>query len=128
MVNYKKTLKDGIYAIRILSVKKSIIKQNQYFIIEGQVLVDLDNYYFYLEDCIIKLKLKDNLYSIKKFISITTCLYRCYEAIYETSVKRSAAYDCIIGLEKIKDTYIWTDIKEYRYTNQIEKHPDPIPF
>ena len=123
----QKKLSTGIYAVRLLEIHKEFVEDRQKFCIKLQVLVDLENFCYEMEEFIIVFDLIRDWKAIKYFInqSCPGLVKSHYEYIHTWPNKPSPVEDVVIGLiiEKWGE-YKWLDIGEHRYTHydEDEKH------
>jgi hypothetical protein len=122
-----KKIEEGIYAVRIKDVHRIFDEDDELFVIDIEVLCDMNNYYYYREEFKIKYVLHESLSDIRKFINTSSPFRLNDEMIYTTPIKRSSAYDMVLGLEVKNGSYIWTDINEYRF-NPYTDNDEPKPF
>jgi len=125
---FLKGLKDGIYAVRVIDVRREFNKDKELFCIDTEMIVDLEDYYYYRENITIKLELMKDLKFIKRFFDVCPPMLN-KEAVFSTNKKKCAPYDCIFGLIIRDDQYYFYDIKEYRYLFQVEDENENMkPF
>jgi len=119
----QKKLSTGIYAVRLLEIHKEFVEDRQKFCIKLQVLVDLENFCYEMEEFIIVFDLIRDWKAIKYFInqSCPGLVKSHYEYIHTWPNKPSPVEDVVIGLiiEKWGE-YKWLDIGEHRYTRYDE--------
>jgi len=125
---FVKSLVDGRYAVRIVDVFRRFVAAKEKFCIKIEVITDLQDYCYPMEEFTIVLDLIDDFKSIKWFF------YHCppmlnKEQIFSTPTKKSAAYDQVRGLKVFKGQYNFYDINEYCYTQQLMSDDEKIkPF
>jgi len=112
-----KDLRIGFYAVRIIDVTK---KDNT-MIVSFEILADSNNWHYYREEKQIHFSLKNNnhLYKIKRFINITASMALKSDHIFSTSVKPSAAFNSVLGIEKTdKNSIIFYNLEEPKFEEE----------
>lgn len=114
----QKILSAGVYAVRLMEIHKEFVEGNQKFCIDLQILVDLENFCYEMEEFRIVYDLQKQPKEIKKFINNTApyLTNRFYEYIHTWPNKPSPVQDLIFGLiiEKWGE-HKWINIGEHRY-------------
>jgi len=123
---YYKIPKDGTYAVRILEVGRETYNNVVYIKVKFSIIVDLNNYYYEGEEMNWIVRLDKNYRIIRDFINKCNVPMINYEAAFTKNNRHSALRDLIYGLQVSNNTFIWHDLKEYRF-QEFEDGPT-LPF